>query len=319
MSEWLELGDLVRAVRRHRLLFALVYCSVVVLGAARSMSQEPVYEAKTSFIVGASLNAANLSKEDIDVGERLALTYADFTRRQPVMQGVVDAFDLDISWRSLARRVHVDLPDQNPRLIVVTVEADSPDEARALAHEVGVQLIALSPAGANGESQSFVSQMLQVLQNNIEGKQFEIDELRAQLGTAVPLPEAIRIRALINGAEKLVVSWQANYADLLAVVSTDDTANHLEVFEEAEANTDPVRPVPRFDIMVSSVLGACLALGIVYVLDGRKSRVRGSRKGKRPSTVGAPKHLFSDGARRGDRTRATSASVPPVMQRRSRG
>jgi tyrosine-protein kinase len=321
VTQWFDLADLARAAIKHWVLIVLILLASFGLGVTLTMTQERVYQAKTSLFVGTSLSSANLNKDDIDVGERLALTYADLVRRQPVMQSVVNDLDLQIPWWSLARRVTVDLPDQNPRLIVVTVEAPSGEQAQAIAAKIDYSVIALSPSGA-GVSQSFVAEMLDRLRQDLDDQQQLVDDLKARLAETDPATSTYAsLGSQITAAEKLIIALRANYSDLLSVSSEDETANRLAVFEEAEAQESPVRPSLRLNVIVSMFLGGLAALGAIYVLDRRRAHsATGSQNGAaRSGKQGGRRRQRELAAAARQREQAAAARHEAAVQRRARG
>jgi tyrosine-protein kinase len=320
VTQWFDLADLARAAIKHWVLIVVIVLASIGFGVTLTVRQERVYQAKTSLFVGTSLSSANLNKDDIDVGERLALTYADLVRRQPVMQSVVNDLDLQIPWRSLARRVTVDLPDQNPRLIVVTVEAPSGEQAQAIAAKIDDSVIALSPSGA-GVSQSFVAEMLDRLRQDLDDQQQLVDDLKAQLAETDPATSTYAsLGSQITAAEKLIIALRANYSDLLSVSSEDETANQLAVFEEAEAQESPVRPSLRLNVIVSMFLGGLAALGAIYVLDRRRAHsATGSQNGARSGKQGGRPRQRELAAAARQREQAAAARHEAAVKRRARG
>ena len=184
--------------------------------------------------------APDTSSEDIVTSQGLAMTYADLARREPVLQGAIDELHLSDTWEQLQRRVRVSLPPNNLQLIVVTVDAGSPERATAIAGAVARQLIALGPS-ARDSTVDFVRTRLQVLQNNIGARQDRIDELQASLRNASTAEQQV-IQERIAQYQTLIISWQENYTSLLDFLDRQGSANSLEVIEGAHADPLPVRP-----------------------------------------------------------------------------
>ena len=69
-----------------------------------SSQQTRVYQATVTLLVGQSIQASDLSASDLILSERLAQTYADMARRQPVLQAVADRLSLVDSWSALRSR-----------------------------------------------------------------------------------------------------------------------------------------------------------------------------------------------------------------------
>ena len=140
----MELRQYIAIASRWWWLVILMTMVAGVTSYAASQRQTPVYEATSTLIVGQSIQATELTTGDIYTSERLAQTYASIARRQPVLQGVVEALNLNDTWLELKKRVRVK-PVSETQLLEITVEANSPEEARASADEIARQLILLSP------------------------------------------------------------------------------------------------------------------------------------------------------------------------------
>jgi non-specific protein-tyrosine kinase len=245
---------------------------------------QPTYQATTSVLVGQSLQAPDLSKQDLEASQQLAQTYADLVRRQPVLSGAADVLGLNTSWQTLRDQVRVDLAPDNGTLIVVTVEAGSSDEAVRIAGAIADQLVGLSPSETGradaAEIQDFVSSRLATLQTDIRRAQRRIDTLETELAVARTEQREGDLRLEIEGQERLAIAWLENYSSLLGFLSPEQSPNSLQVLEEASAKAEPVRPDKVLNTAMAAVAGFLLAFGIVYVLE---SRVRGGPAGLAPT------------------------------------
>ena len=270
MSDFVELRSLLIVILRRWWLLVALSLAAVVVGYGLSKQQDPVYAAKASLMVGHSIHAANLNRADIQTSQQLAMTYADIARRQPVLQGAIDALGLDISWQQLRSRVRVGLVGET-QLLEITVEAGSPEEARLIADEVAKQLILLSPAGIKSQEReavrNFVLQRLENLQSKIEIGQQRIDTLETRLLGELTVSETRDLENQIITLDRLISEWEGNYAQLLQTVEKQEAVNNLTVVEPAQATSSPVRPRVGLNMMIAGLLGLCLALGLVVVLE----------------------------------------------------
>ncbi len=306
MSDWIDTRGLMRMALHRWWLILLLAGSAATGGFFIGHTAAPVYQAETSLLVGEPLTKSDVGKDDLDVGERLANTYADIVRRQPVMQHVVSTLGLHTSWQTLAKQVHVTLPEDNPRLIVISVDASTPPRAKAIAAAIAQRLIGLGPSGA--KSDGFAPSLLDHLQQSIQNQQDRIDQLSSELDTA--LPSDIRgIRAEIDHAQQLLLAMQGNYAEILAASSGEPTSNQIEILEVAEAGPSPVSPNIKLDTLLGAIVGFSIALGLIYVLDtGDRERAMGP-------WAPAPEATRENG----NGTRQGSGRVPlpsPAMERR---
>lgn len=250
----------------------LVLAAAVGTGAGYLASQQQarVYQATAKIIVGQSIQATELTNNDILTSERLAQTYARLAQLQPTLQAVVDTLSLRDGWQELQRRVSV-RPIRDTQLLEITVEAPSAEEARLTADEVANQLILRSPTAlqnqAREENQRFVRQRLESLQAKIEAGQARLAELEGAMSGSLSAEQVQELQAEINGLEKLITDWENNYTQLLIFVESEKSANYLAVVEPAQAGLEPVRPRVVTNTLLAGMVGLMLALGLVFLIE----------------------------------------------------
>jgi capsular polysaccharide biosynthesis protein len=215
--------------------------------------------------VGGGLDDPNLSSEDIDVSERQTLLYADMVGRQPVLQGVVDSLGLRTTWQQLGSRVHGELVPGNTRLIVITADASSTQEATRIAAAAANQLIARP--NVQDPVYEFAVDQLGTLMGKIEAEQRRVASLRNDLRNATPARGAL-LRRQITGSENDIATWQENWTALFAA-NTGAPVNRLQVIEQAQASSTPVIPNTTFNVLIATVLGLLLGAAIAYTLEFR--------------------------------------------------
>ena len=246
----------------------------VVVGASTSylvsQRQPRVYEATTKIIVGQSIQATELTAADILTSERLAQTYANLARLQPVLQAVIDTLSLSGTWEELRERVTV-TPIRDTQLLEIRVEASSSEEARVTADEVARQLILSSPTSiqnrAKEENQRFVRQRLESLQAKIESGQARLQELEASMTGSLSAEQVQELQTEFNDLEKLIADWENNYTQLLIFVEADKSPNYLAVVEPAQASLEPVRPRILSNTLLAGVASLMLALGLIFLIE----------------------------------------------------
>ena len=288
MNEWVSVGRIIRAVKAHLVLVVVITLLFATAGYALSRQMSPVYEASASLIVGGAPGAEDLSNDDLQAAEDLALTYADVVTRQPVLEGVVTTLGSQESWTSLAERVSATVPPENPRLVVVRVQAGSREEAEAIASAVAEQAVG-DKSDPNLTTGGFIRSMLDDLRQNIEEKTSRISHLREQL-TGASGSEAPTIKAQIDRAQGLIIAWQGNFSSLLSVAPGGGMVAQVSVLERAQAKRLPVRPNVPFDTLVAAFLGLLVGIAAAVVRDGRK----GLRKGRRTASDEASGRMMAD-------------------------
>jgi capsular polysaccharide biosynthesis protein len=274
-----QLVDTSRAVggilRRWWLLIPLTLLGAAA-GYAASLQVRPAYEATTSVLVGEIFEDPNLTKDYVETTQSLTATYADVAKREPVLQEVVDRLRLRAHWTQLRNRVRVVLPPSNPQLISLTVEADSPDDAEAIATELANRLVAMSPTEAEVsrtyQIRDFVQSRLDSLQQDISEGQRRLDFLQSQFSAAASETERNRWGRRIEAQRNLIIDWQNNYSTLLSALATKESPNTLRTLEPATSSEVPVRPNTRMNTALGAGAALCLAMAIAYALEFRRSR-----------------------------------------------
>lgn len=143
MNEHLDLQTLTMAILRRWLVVIVVTAAIASLGYVVSKEQAPTYEATTSVLVGQERVGAVDVDSDRATKEQLALTFAEFAVRAPVLEPAADALGIEGGWRSLRSRVRVQLA-QRTLLLDVVVADRSPEAAEQAADEVADQLVLVS-------------------------------------------------------------------------------------------------------------------------------------------------------------------------------
>jgi capsular polysaccharide biosynthesis protein len=273
MSQRVETRRVLSGVRRRWFLVLLLTVVGAVLGYAVASRAEPVYQASTSILVGQPFQTPNLTKDNLEVGQQVALTYADLIQREPVLGPVVKNLSLNIGWNQLSKRVKASPAAQNPQLIVVTVNADSPQTATDIATEIGKQAVALSPGESDTEvtdTRSFVASRLTALQDAITAQQNRLDQLQSSLKTAKDKRARTSIGRQINNEQRLLIASQQSYASLGAFLTSQQVPNSLQVLEPAQASGNPVNANTPFDTVLGGLIGFSLGIGLAYILEFRR-------------------------------------------------
>lgn len=231
-----------------------------------SRQQTPVYQATTTILVGDSIRSTNVDRVDIQVSEALVQTYVEVAQRQPVLQGVVTALNLNGSWQALSRQIQV-TQIESTQLIQIVVEGNSPEMARRIADEIVNQLILLSPTNSEGGDNEFNREQLTSLQERIVSGQNRLQEIDTAMSTAISeieLADLQREKATLN---ELMVEWERNYTDMLLVTEPKRNPTQLSVIESAHSNNNQIRPRVQLNTLLGGVLGMIIGLGLIFLLD----------------------------------------------------
>src|SRR4051794_22529661 len=118
---WRELAT--STVRRWWIPLVLAVVGAV-LGVYAASNLNPVYRAQGTVLVG-PLDSTVSRSTTLRASESLAVFYADMARREVVLAPVRKQLKLSMSLDDLRNAVSAVVPDQNPRVVTVTVESDS--------------------------------------------------------------------------------------------------------------------------------------------------------------------------------------------------
>lgn len=270
MKDFIELQYVMTIILRRWWWLVVIPIIAAALGYLISIRQPSVYQATTTILIGQTIQSAELNRTDIQTSEALALTYANITLRQPVIQRVIDSLNLGASWRNLRNRIRAE-PIAGTQLLEISVEAESPESARVIANEVANQLILLSPKNSsNNENESYSTfnrQQLEYLQEEILSDQKRIQAIDLAMQNINSATMWAELRAEKNTLEKSIVDRQQNYLALVALVNKDTTPNSLTVIEPAQASDYRIRPRVQLNTILSGVVGLIVALGLIFLLD----------------------------------------------------
>jgi succinoglycan biosynthesis transport protein ExoP len=262
--------DFPGAILRSWTLVVLLTVAGAILGLLVSAASPRVYQGRASLLVG-DFDNGDVSNNEIQAMQSLAVTYADIARREPVMAGVVRDLGLHTGWRELGKSVHVRVPRESPQVIEITVDGSRPGGVRRIAGAVSDQL--LRYVGQTAGPADFVRPQLRRMEQTIREVEQRVDDLRSQQESAgVTAQRALQLE--INRAQQQIAAWQNNYAlfNELAATSSHVAMRRLD---PADASRTPVSPNTRFNTVIVGFTGFVLALAIVYLTESWRRRRSG--------------------------------------------
>ena len=119
-------------------LWLIMICAVIGAAGAFAISNfliTPLYESTTSvYILNKNDNSA-VTLNDVQLGTQLTKDYAQMIKSRDVLEGVIEVFYLEDSYKDFADRVEVTTPSDT-RMIQITVTDEDPFMAQQLANEV---------------------------------------------------------------------------------------------------------------------------------------------------------------------------------------
>ncbi len=250
----------------------LIVTATIIAGIASllaTLRQPPIFQAKTTLMVGRSIDNPNPNQSDLYLANTLAARYADLAGREPVQNATMQALGLSRLPDYIARAV------PNAQLIEIEVTDTSPIRAQVVANELANQLILRSPSARPEEQsrQNFINQQLDLLQTQIVDTQDEITKLKEQLGSLNSASQIADAQAQISALQSKLASLQENYAALLSNTQKGAT-NTLSVITPADLPVYPIGPKKTLSILLSCAIGFALAVGAAYMLEYLDDTIR---------------------------------------------
>jgi capsular exopolysaccharide synthesis family protein len=265
----MELRAYVSIVLKWWWLFLISMLLATGVSFVASQSTTPIYQSTTTVMVGQSLKSTDPSTSDFLTSEKLAQTYSEIARRQPVLQATIEALNLPFTWQQLKGNVSVRLV-QGTQLLEISVKDTLPSRAQAIADELALQLIRQSPTSAENVTTAqyteFVQRQLGDLQIKIDEGEARLASLERDLGTALSSEEAGKIQDQAATLQAQINTWQSNYAQLLDYLG-QTSPNYLSVVEPAQLPQSPIQPKTRQNVLLAAIVGLMIAGGVAFLIE----------------------------------------------------
>lgn len=122
-------------LQKFKIIFVAVVFGVVAFAISLFLIT-PKYQSVTKvYVVNQSKDNAELSTQDLQLGDYLVKDYKEIILSKEVMQAVVDEEGLELTSDALTGKVSVSIP-QNTRIISIAVQDENPEVASRLANKV---------------------------------------------------------------------------------------------------------------------------------------------------------------------------------------
>jgi len=272
-----ELKHYGRIIRRW--LWLILLCAALGGGTAYGVSHlaTPIYQASTTLLIDEAKSPAT-NYNDILTSERKARTYAELMMRQSVLDEVARRLDRTPAAMEAAISDIRVTPLRDTQLVRVEVEGVSPPFVAAVANaipEVFVQELNQVQTERFAESKANLQELLDELSGQIERIRAEI----GAIGEAQTPQEELELGRLQNA----LTQYQNNYTSLLQNLETLRLAevqatDSIIVADAAVAPEQPVRPRTLVNTLLATIVGAMVALGLVFLREYLDDRIRSPRE-----------------------------------------
>lgn len=243
------------------LLIATIVAGVSSYYATRPLP--PVYQARSTLIVGGAISDLNPDGNEVRISIQLAEAYATMATRDEIRNRTAAALGLSRLPEYTVRT----LP--NLQMIDISVIDTNPQRAQAVANELANQLVLMSPTNSQQQDETrraFIDQQLDALQTEIVSTNAALLLKQEELLDASSAVQIADIQNEINGLQVKLNSLQSTYGTYLS--NTQGGAiNTLSILELASRPTTPIGPNKPVIILLVSAIGFVLAASAAHLLE----------------------------------------------------
>jgi succinoglycan biosynthesis transport protein ExoP len=257
----MELKRYIYPLRRWWWLILAATLLAALASFIATLRQPPVYNSITTLMIGQAIMDPNPSSNEFQLGQQLAVNYAEIADRDPIRIATMEALGLDF--------LPPYIVTPNSQFLEISVTDSIPGRAQAVANELARQLILLGPAGAGLNEQTrqeFVNKQLDTMETQIQTTQEEVTRLQGELGNMVSARQISDTQNQINALQTKLTTLQSNYADLLSTTLAG-AINSISVIEPAGLPRSPIGPNRLVSILLAAGIGFVLAAAAAYLLD----------------------------------------------------
>lgn len=163
-------------IYRRRWMIASLLLLGLVVAVIVMIAVPPKYRATTTLLIQPPETDKTSEINVLLAGERLALTYSEIINSRPILEEVINKFNLNIPASKFADDISVQ-PVRDTQLVRVSVTNRSPEQAEALANSIAEAFVTY--IGRLTIDQ--YSQGLDDAQKNIDAKKQEVDLVQADI------------------------------------------------------------------------------------------------------------------------------------------
>lgn len=134
--EEIDLKELFDFIKNKIGLLVVIAVSICLLGCVYGLFiQKPMYQSYTTIILGSNENTSSqtITQNDITINKNLVDTYAEIVKSKRVLNQVIEALNLNISYEDLANQITVSAVN-NTEIIKITVTDSNSKRAKNIAN-----------------------------------------------------------------------------------------------------------------------------------------------------------------------------------------
>ena len=242
-------------------LWLVILLAVIAAAASFVISKRStrVYQASVTLMVNQAANpAATTGYSDILTSERLAQTYASLLVSRPVLDETAQR--LGISTRLLEGAITVTRV-RDTQLLQIKVDGTIPELTAQIANTLPEVFVA-----RNAEMQlGRVAASKSKLEEEIANTEKDLADTQQQLKTITDDAQRARL-------ETSLAQYRTTYSTLVASyqqvkLAEAQATTNIVVAEPAAVPDRPIRPRTQTNVVLATIVGALLALGIAFLIE----------------------------------------------------
>lgn len=136
----LDIEDLIFTLLRRWKLILLTMIPVLILGVVLANTRPTLYQAETTLMISGNNVGISLDRGDIDLNQKLTVTYLELAKSKVILQNVIKRFDLKEDEKTLASSISI-LPVADTEIIKLTYKNSDPQLAAVITNEIARQFI----------------------------------------------------------------------------------------------------------------------------------------------------------------------------------
>jgi len=284
----MELNKYVFPLRRWWWLLVASTLIAAIFSFLSILRQPTIYQARTTLMIGTTINDPNPGNNELVLGQQLAAAYADLANREIVRNATMKALNINQLPEYIAQAI------PNTQLIEITVNDINPERAPTVANELAAQLVLLSPTspqpGDQGR-QEFINEQLNNLEVQIKETEDEIEKLQEQLSTLISAQQINDTEDQISSLQTKLHTMENNYGLLLS--NTQQGAiNTLTIIESAAPTSGPIGTNKASAVLLAAAIGLILAACEAYLLEFLDDTLKSADDLKRLFSAPIIGHIF---------------------------
>ena len=182
-QDGVELRWIIMVLRRWWWVIAGCTLVATVLAITFTRVSIPVYDATATLLIQPAQDSRSSEVNLLVAGERLALTYSQMLKSQPVLQKVIDQEGLEMTPNELAAKI-TSVPVSDTQLMRLTVRNSSPEQAAFLANTISqafTSFITEMNSARYTTTLNSMQEKLDDLDSTIQQTQSTMNEYRASM------------------------------------------------------------------------------------------------------------------------------------------